>query len=217
MNDPHPIHERPLPNELRSVEAMLASLVPRGDRLDQEQLWFEAGKRAAKQAMPAPSGRWAIAGSSAISAAVAIAATLLVMLGTRTPTQIVERIRVVEVPAEQAPVQEPNLDTHPPASPLAEPPTDQRESERLASDLVRQAADQPRGSRAAQLERMVLMLRNGADHWNPKPGATMAADRQASEGAHEPPTYYQQRQDLLGDQASRGSRPEISNASVLGT
>lgn len=207
MNDQHPIHERPLSNELRSVEAMLAPLVPRGDRLDQEQLWFEAGKRAAMEAMPAPNGRWAIAGSSAISAAVAIAATLLVMLWTQPPTEFVERIPVVEVPIAQSPDQGPNLDTDPPAHPLAEPPTELRDSEQPSTGMARREMTQPRGSRAAQMERMVLLLRHGADYWEPTSGATTAASREASEGAYEPPTYYQQRQDLLDDQASHRSRP----------
>lgn len=207
MNDPNPMNERPLPNELRSVEAMFASLVPRVDRLDQEQLWFEAGKRAAMGSMSAPSGVWAIAGSSAVSAAVAIAATLLVMLWTQTPVRIVEQVRIRERPAVEAPVQEPKTAIDSPAHPLADAPTERRAAEPPSISLARSDADQPRGSRAAQLERMVLLVRHGVNHREPMSGATTSSGSQATERAHEPPTYYQQRQDLLGDQASHRSGP----------
>jgi hypothetical protein len=89
-------HEENRPEDLKALEAALAALVPRGDRLQRDRLMFLAGRAAASRPGAAVSRRWAW--PAAFSAMTAVAASLLVMLVTRPGPQIVERI--VEVPAE---------------------------------------------------------------------------------------------------------------------
>ncbi len=80
--------------DLKAIEAQLASLAPRDDRLDRERLIFMAGRESAlaEQARPAARGLiWAWPGS--LSAMTAVAATLAVMLmqgGTGSPIAGVE-------------------------------------------------------------------------------------------------------------------------------
>jgi len=86
--------------DLKAIEARLASLVPRTDRLDRERLMFLAGQ-ASVAPSPAtqrrPFGRWAW--PAATAAMTAAAASLLVVLLWQGDPRIVERI--VEVPVER--------------------------------------------------------------------------------------------------------------------
>ncbi|MCR4414619.1 MAG: hypothetical protein NUV77_19555, partial [Thermoguttaceae bacterium] len=77
--------EEPL-EELKAIEAALASLVPRRDVLDRDRLMYRAGWAAARAARRgrAAARAWAVA----FSTMTAVAATLLVALLTRWPTQV---------------------------------------------------------------------------------------------------------------------------------
>jgi len=86
------------PEDLKALEAALAALVPRGDRLDRDRLMFLAGQAAGSQPRAARH-RWAW--PAAFSAMTAAAASLLVIVAARPGPQIVERI--VEVPVPAAP------------------------------------------------------------------------------------------------------------------
>jgi len=83
MNNDHDHDDRKhwqTPEELRAVESQLASLVPRADRFDREQLIFLAGQASVER----PTKRWAWPAS--LVAMSALAATLLAMLLTQTPS-----------------------------------------------------------------------------------------------------------------------------------
>ncbi len=90
-----------LPEDLKALEAQLASLVPRTDRLDRERLIFLAGRESAvaEHARPARrAGRWTW--PAAFAAMTAVAAALMVMLLVQPDPEVVTRF--VEVPAEPA-------------------------------------------------------------------------------------------------------------------
>lgn len=235
-NDSRAMSNGQLPEELSALEAQLASLIPRRDRLEQERFWFEAGRRAALDAATTGSNCWAIASSSVASATVAIAATLLVMLWMRPQTKIVERIEV-ETPAVQRADREPprsaeattrgeqdrgEQDQRPMDQGLIDQgETDRRGTERRVADgrmdiSAPTAAAGARGSRAAQLETLALLLRHGSDGWDPPASPAKQSDQPPSTTINDPPTYYQQRQDLLGDQASRGSHSRFLNTFARG-
>lgn len=80
-------NEKPI-NDLSALEAALASLTPRADRLDRDRLMFLAGRASAA---PPPSPRlrtW----QAAFAAMSAVAASLLVALVVQPGPQVVERI-----------------------------------------------------------------------------------------------------------------------------
>ena len=95
-----------LPPELKAVEAELAGLRPRTDRLQRDRLLYLAGQAslggpsARRTAVPGVHWGW----PAAVAAVSAVAATLLVMLLSRPAPQIVERF--VERPAARADSQE---------------------------------------------------------------------------------------------------------------
>jgi len=131
--------EPQLPAELQPVEAALASLVPRRDRLDHDLVLYRAGQRSVGSRR-----RWIPAILAGLASA---AATLLVTYLVQPEPRIVERIRIVHVPAA-TPQPAPDSQPLPEASLQAE--------RRLAS---------PPGSRAAELERLDRLLQAGADPW----------------------------------------------------
>ena len=49
--------EQELPGELKSFEATLAALAPRGDRLDRDRLMYLAGRESALAEAGRPNGR----------------------------------------------------------------------------------------------------------------------------------------------------------------
>ena len=71
--------ERSLPPELMGLEAQLAALRPREDRLDRERLMFEAGRASGEAERPPAFARWGWPASFAAmsSVAAALLATLL--------------------------------------------------------------------------------------------------------------------------------------------
>jgi hypothetical protein len=98
--------EEDLPPELRSLEAALASLAPRRDRLDRDRLLFLAGQESVRtKAIAAAPRAWRLAWPAAFSGMTAVAAALLVLLLARPQPGAVERI--VYVPAAQPKAAEP--------------------------------------------------------------------------------------------------------------
>jgi len=106
-----------LPAELKALEARLAALSPRGDRLDRDRLMFLAGRAAAEAALVSPQPmpqhtREHKAWPAAFAAMTAVAATLLVMLVTR-PTPIEQPIVNVADSVKRAPAIIPFADEQP--------------------------------------------------------------------------------------------------------
>ena len=103
--------EDDLPPELKAIEAALASLTPRTDRLDRERLIFLAGQQSVcthtKGTVPfslrenrdSPRARWGW--PAAFAAMTAAAASLLVAPLIQPPEPRVE-VRIVKVPVEPA-------------------------------------------------------------------------------------------------------------------
>jgi hypothetical protein len=91
--------EEDLPPELKAIEAELASLRPRTDRLDRERLIFLAGQQSVvggQISTAKHAGRWAW--PAAFSAMTAVAASLLVALLVRGEPPV--EVRIVKVPVE---------------------------------------------------------------------------------------------------------------------
>ncbi len=127
--------EPQLPAELQALEATLATLVPRSDRLDADLFLFRAGQLSVRSRhgwLPTVMG--ALAGA---------AATLLVMLLVPSQPQVMERVQIVQAP--ENPVSPPGTE-HPGPESWPEP------------------FPLP-GSRAAELERIDRLLQAGGDPW----------------------------------------------------
>lgn len=232
MNDPGATGTR-LPDELRPVEATLATLTPRCDRLSPEQLWFEAGRRAALEAAPQRNTRWMVAGASTLSAAAAVAATLLLMHSiwpqAEIARQIQPRVPVAVQMAEQAPTALSPANRSRDGAPGEGTPGDRVGGDTGGGDAgadaqpaavpTRLTAAEPRGFRAAQLEAFVLLFHHGAD-WTDLSGQTQGGSRALGGGemppVEEQPTYFQQRQALLGNAPHNGARPDLHDASTQG-
>lgn len=138
--------EPQLPTELQPLEASLASLTPRRDRLDYDLVLYRAGQLSVRNRrgwMPA-----------ILTGLVSAAATLLVTYLVQPEPRVVERIRIVHVPA---------------ATPQPAPGPSAPE----ASPLAERRPLSPPGSRAAELERLDRMLQAGADPW-PSPAGVAA-------------------------------------------
>jgi hypothetical protein len=92
--------EQDLPPELKAIEAELASLRPRTDRLDRERLIFLAGQQSVAGGHISATKRARRRGwPTAFAAMTAVAATLLVMLLLRPEPQV--EVRIVKVPVER--------------------------------------------------------------------------------------------------------------------
>jgi hypothetical protein len=113
--------EEPARPDLTSLEAALASLVPRPARLDRDALFFRAGQRSAPR-------RWLWPCATAVSTLTA--AVLGVLLALRPQPPVVERI--VPVPTPEASPRE----AEPPEA--SDPWTPRR---RLQEHLLRQELD----------------------------------------------------------------------------
>ena len=108
-----------LPPELKSIEAELAGLTPRADRLDRERVIFLAGRESVENRSTAAARRFAW--PMAFSVMTTVAAVLAVMLAVRSdPESIVKIVRVpVEVPVVD-PVPQPDV----PEVRVSEPPVE---------------------------------------------------------------------------------------------
>jgi len=120
-----------LTESMKAVEAALASLVPRADRLDRDRLIFLAGRESAI-AESVPRARWVWPG--ALAAMTTAAAVLLVMLWYQPEPPVV--VKYVEVPVQRPdPGEAVSEDGSPPTEPT-EPsayPPHEPEEERLYS------------------------------------------------------------------------------------
>ncbi|MFH1267357.1 MAG: hypothetical protein ABIK89_16660, partial [Planctomycetota bacterium] len=199
--------EAELSPELKAIEAELAALSPREDRMNRERLVFLAG-RASVGGRVAGRGSlvagWAWPASTA--GMTAVAATLLVMLLVRPEPPAVERIRFVEVPIDMR-----ADDAEHPAGDAGEKRDAPLAPRRFASqpDAATSAvAFSPAGgrpgfaweasrTRAGYLEMVDRILSAGADPWaRPLPVSTL--DDRHAEG---PAPYRQWLNTLLDDQA----------------
>ena len=131
--------EPQLPAGLKSVEATLAALTPRRDRLDADLVMFRAGQRSVHRGR-----RWQPLALAGMSAAAAV---FLTMFFARPEPTVLERVRIVRVPmgeqndAPEAPPSDKRQSAEPVEAPAAE------------VDLDFRLADRP-SFRAMQLARL---------------------------------------------------------------
>jgi hypothetical protein len=184
---------------MKAVEAELAALRPRDDRLDRERLIFLAGQASV-------AGRWGrVSGwtwPASFAGMTAVAATLLVMLLARPEPPV----RIVEVPVEAPPgdVRQPEVDfgRHAdfPAGPRRPdvqpwPATDALASHRRGLAAVSEMSRYR--SRTEYLAMVERILAQGADPWaEPHP-----AQAEGNEPPAGPRPYRQWLKTLLDDQA----------------
>lgn len=181
---------------VKAFEAELASLLPRTDRLDRDELLFRAGEISGAAKAVRASRRRSVAWPGALAAMTTVAASLLVMLLVRPEPPIIERIRVVEAPAVERSLRDGQLSR--PEAQDAEPPPAATAVLALpgSSSLPYGIAD-PLRARAVYLERYERMLSSGAD-----PRAESARGPVEAAELPEPVLPYRQRlKTLLNDQA----------------
>lgn len=166
--------EPQLPAELQSLEATLAALAPRSDRLDADLILFRAGQLSVRSRR-----RWL---PTILAAFSGVAATLLVTFLVPSEPRIVERVRIVHVPAAE-----------PQENQVSQPPTESPPQKPWLEPFPLP------GSRAAELERIDRMLQAGADPW-PRPAGVAAGD--LSEPS-QPMSYWEQLEVLLESQPGR--------------
>ena len=205
-----------LPPSLKSIEAELAALSPRTDRLDRERLIFLAGQEsvAGGNARPAKhAGRWAWPG--AFAAMTAVAAALLVMMLLRPEPQV--EVRFVTVPVKpainDAAVPDRDFTTSPEDGEHLEPLPGREEPlsrprpgpSLLASvglnwlQIYDQSQPPPEASYPRLLEQI---LTRGLDSWSP-PAPTGSAGRQLA-----PVPYRELLDSLLDNPTSNKSLPD---------
>ena len=204
--------ENELPPELKAVEAELASLRPREDRLDRERLVFRAGQtsaggdRASRGA--AARGAWpaAFAGMTAVAAALAVA------LAVRPGPQVVERVRIVKVPVASDEAAESRTDTREgdlPPGPRQVVPRPRAESGDGASprgDLPLQPDWSRFGSRGEYLEAIDRMLAQGKDPWSRPAAESEQGDAPSKPPTSDaPPPYREWLKTMLDDHARADS------------
>jgi hypothetical protein len=207
-----------LPAELKAVEAELASLRPRDDRLDRERLVFLAGQASAlgrqqarrtatacyRQARPAIRP-WAW--PAAFAGMTAVAASLLIALVLRSgPTRVVERVRIVRVPVaahveEGTPsAEDAGEDAHRSAAPgrrAFSPRPAARDWAPRGNGPLSEPDWSRFGSRAEYLEMIDRMLARGVDPWRQPP----ALPRHGEKGPDAPAPYREWLNTMLDDQA----------------
>lgn len=177
------------------------------------------------ESMHRRSSRWTVASSSAASAALAIAATLLVTVWARPEAETISREGTIEVAEVQSADREPPRHATSPQQfaasrggaegPASDGPTVEEPTSNEGTAPRAVAADPP-GFRAAQLERLALLLRPDARPSDPMTPDATGSDPSSVTTPNELPTYYQQRQQLLGDQANLGFQSAHPHASVRG-
>jgi len=188
-----------LPPQLQSLEAALAALVPRAERLDRDRLMFEAGRESVLKS--ASRGRWAWPALS--TAMTALAGALLVMLVLRPEPRVVERIVYVRANGAAEGL------AHDSLRPTAGEGNDKapglriapRDTPRLPASegAVASAAPQHPSSETPYLELRDQILQNGIDAWRP-PVLSMSTP---APGPASPPTYTELRDELLNRSSSQ--------------
>lgn len=198
--------EEELPPSLKSLEAELASLAPRADRLDRDRIMFLAGQMSVAGRAAGWSGWHSYLAWPAAGAMTAVAAALLVILFVRPEPRVIERIRIVKVPVSEA-------ETPPPK-------TEQDDSlsvpRQLAPERPFRRATLASGradwlpypdwsrfrSRALELEMLDRMLAEGVDPWT-HPGRRPTEEVESAAA----PTSYRQLLDTLLDGKARTEPP----------
>ena len=178
-----------LPPSLKSFEARLASLPPRGDRLDRDRLMFRAGQiSVAGEAGSRPVPGRSLAWPTSLAGMTALAATFLVMLIVRPEPPVVQRTRIVKVPVqgEEAGAEERTFEPRVRRGALAS----------RHVDWLLYSERGPFPSRAVYLEVVGRMLADGADPWASPAPPPKGGDRPES-----PIPYHQRLKTLLEDQA----------------
>lgn len=199
MNGDTPRQQLPegLPAELKTVEAALAALRPRADRLDRERIMFLAGQTSMTGLKSHSTWGWptAFAGMSAV------AATLLVVVlsGFHRPNQpaIMPLARLVDMATPIKQPRERNTDQ----------PVD-RERALVAEERMRNMglANGSAGAVSAYHSRTVYvdvcswMISQGLDPWTPP---VDRLETTVAGGHDEPLTYQQWRATMLGNQETQ--------------
>ena len=199
--------EAELPPELKAIEAELAALSPREDRLDRQRLIFLAGQASAA----GRGGRSGWAWPASLAGMTAVAATLLVMLLVRPEPRVVERVRVVEVPVgtKGSDLEKPTGNGGRKGESPSRAPRFVSES---AEPTIALAASGPSWlgyrdwgrfrSRASDLEMLDWMLAQGFDPWQRPVQSSIDGDQPAET----PLPHHQWLKSMLDDQ-SRAKPP----------
>jgi hypothetical protein len=205
-------------DDLKEIEAALASLVPRGDRLSRDRLMFLAGQASVggrtgamatpgtdrrlvapctpRRNMPTTSvgmapargARWAW--PSAFAAMSAAAATLLVALLVRPETGSGNRIADASTPG-QPPAEQAAVADRPPDSRLQTPASSLRTPDSVLSTHPEGTALRFPRSRDSYHELLARVLDRGLDAWKPPAGSGVTVTAAA------PATYRELLESLL--------------------
>lgn len=204
--------EAELPPGLKAIEAELAALSPRDDRLNRERLIFLAGQASAAGG-GGPSGWvWPVS----LAGMTAVAATLLVMLLVRPEPKVAEQVRIVEVPAVQGRghVEEfagngGREGESPSGAPRFVPESAQPTTALAASGPSWFGYPGLGGfrSRASHLDALDWMLAQGFDPWQSPVGLSIEADQPAQT----PLPHHQWLKSLLDDQTGAESSDDRPN------
>jgi hypothetical protein len=209
--------EADLPPELKAIEAELAALRPRSNRLDRERLIFLAGQQAATEGKIDPVYRhtarhW----PAGFAAMTAVASVLLVMLLIQAQAEPRTEIKYVEVPVKSvAGGQDTDLPSSPPErGPVDRSPGSPEPTPEPASrpGLLASAgfgwlllADRTRLGQDAPYPRLLdRVLREGIDTWE------LPVSTAGPAGASAPLPYRELRDRLLGKQTPERARPDHS-------
>ena len=209
-------------DDLKEIEAALASLVPRGDRLSRDRLMFLAGQASvggrtgamatpgtdrrlvapctprrnmpttSVGAAPARGARWAW--PSAFAAMSAVAATLLVALLVRPETSR-DRIAHVSAPV-RPPAEKPAAADRTPASSLQPPDSSLQTPDSRLSAHVQATSLRFPPPRDSYHELLARVLDRGLDAWKPPAGSG------ATVPAAAPATYRELLETLLETSSS---------------
>ena len=228
-----------VPPKLEPFEAALASLRPRQETLDYDLVMFAAGqasvvagRRSVAGGRRSASGSQAIVGGTTRRCDVrkwiawptagvmtVVSAVLFFMLLTRPEPEVVERVRIVKVPAGQPEVAGEKAATGPTRELRGVSGRSRVFTVRRLDLPLRESVPVGRygqlGSRTVCLEMFDRLLREGADPWPKSVGSSAAT----SELPVEPLPYRQQLKILLDDQARvdspgrRSSIPPVLGAS----
>jgi len=209
--------EQELSGELKSLEAKLAALAPRADRLDRDKLMFLAGRESALAEARRRNGRLRRWAGSAAVAALAAAAAVVVMVLARPAPQIVERIVEVRVSPQEDGAPAPKLaltqvpEAKQPAVPARQPNVERPVGfgggrgllASLGLDWLSKDYERPIDSVPSYLDLRQRVLTRGPDLPAPPPSTLGPGPSAGSE----PATYQNMRERLMDDFAQASFVP----------